>query len=554
MALSFSWRMIWLMAKVATFPEPPAFTIIEFQARMPFMKKLPDNIADFRTLRDGNYVYADKTKYIYDLLTGSGQNYFLARPRRFGKTLLVSTLEQIFLGNRELFKGLWIEQSDYTWPKYPVVRLSMAGMDFLTPKEFRKQLILMLRKKADTLGVDVSRENTPGGCLVALVTTLSAQAKVVLLIDEYEHPILGYLHKPELAEEIRDILKSFYGVIKDLDAHLRFIFLTGVTKFAKTSIFSGINNLTDISLDKNTTTLLGLEPTEVETYFSESIEVIAKKRGEPKEAIFEHLREWYNGYRFSAFSELTVYNPCSVLKCLKSGEFQNYWFETGTPAFLVNLIKQGNYPVLDLENSVMSEADLGTFEIDHISLQTLLFQTGYLTIKSYEPKSKTYTISYPNREVSESMMGVLAPMMAQKPSFAPWQLLAVKLKDALDAQDLETFCKLLQVFLSDVPYTLHIGLEKYYHTIFYMLMKFMGAEIWIEEATNIGRIDAVLKTPGQIYVIEFKLDTSAKAALAQIKNLKYAEKYKLLGKPITSIGLAFDSKARNIVDYAWESL
>jgi hypothetical protein len=475
------------------------------------MKKLPDNIADFKTLIEGNYIYADKTKHIYDLLTGSGQNFFLSRPRRFGKTLLVSTLEQIFSGNRELFKGLWIDQSDYGWPKHPVLRLSMAGMDFQTPLEFRQQLLAMMRRKGIALGVDLSKEETPGGCLVSLVTALSSQSSVVVLVDEYEHPILANLHKPEIANEIRDILKSFYGVLKDLDKNLRFMFFTGVTKFAKTSIFSGINNLSDLSLDRRATVLLGLEPSDLTAYFSESITAMAKEIGESKSQILDSLRNWYNGYRFSARSELSVYNPCSVLKCLVNREFKNFWFETGTPSFLVNLVKQGNYPVLELERLILSDQDLGVFDVEQISLPTLLFQTGYLTITSYDPESQTYTISYPNKEVADSMMRILAPMMTQQRSFAPWQLLAVKLKKALAAQNLEVFCQLLRTFLADIPYTLHIGLEKYYQTIFYMLMKFMGAEIYIEEATNVGRIDAVLQTPTHIYVIELKLDKKARS-------------------------------------------
>ena len=375
------------------------------------MKKLPDNIADFSKLISGGYIYADKTKYLYDLITGPGENFFLSRPRRFGKTLLVSVLEQIFLGNRKLFKGLWIDQSDYTWPKHPVLRLSMVGMDFLTPLEFREQLVLMLQKNAVAFGIDLSEEETPGGCLVSLVKALAVKGKIVVLVDEYEHPILTQLKTPESAAEIRDILKSFYGVLKDLDANLRFVFLTGVTKFAKTSIFSGINNLTDLSLDKKAAALLGLEPSELDTYFSEPIQVMADKLGQSKSQILESLREWYNGYRFSEDSTQGVYNPCSVLKSLISHKFKNYWFETGTPAFLVNLMKERDYPVTDFESLILSDRDLGAFDVDQILLPTLLIQTGYLTIKSYEPESQTYTISYPNKEVSQSMIQILAPMM-----------------------------------------------------------------------------------------------------------------------------------------------
>lgn len=516
------------------------------------MKKLPDNIADFKTLIDGGYIYVDKTKHIYNLLTGSGQNFFLSRPRRFGKTLLISVLEQIFLGNRDLFKGLWIDQSDYTWPKHPVLRLSMAGVGSRTPEQFEKNLILELHQKAEAAEISLGKASTAESCFKTLVKELSKKGQVVVLIDEYEHPILSHLHQPELAAEIRESLKTFYGILKDLDKNLRFVFLTGVTKFSKTSIFSGINNLTDLTLSERASTLLGIEPQELELYFSEQIDLMAQKQEVSREQILASLKDWYNGYCFSEELPSTVYNPCSVLKCLESKKFKNYWFETGTPSFLLQLFKEKDYPILDLETVALSTPDLGTFDIDQIELSTLLFQTGYLTIKSYDPESDIYTLSYPNKEVSESMMRIIAPMMTGERSFAPWQLLAVKLKKALAASELDTFCSLLKLFFADIPYTLHVGLERYYQTIFYMLMKFMGAEIVIEEATNIGRIDAVLQTPSHVYVIEFKLDKSAQKALEQIKNQKYGEKYKLLKKPIVAIGLVFDSKTRNIVEYAWE--
>ncbi|MEI6790057.1 MAG: ATP-binding protein [Myxococcaceae bacterium] len=515
------------------------------------MKKLPDNIADFKVLREGNYIYADKTKYIYNLLTGSGQNFFLSRPRRFGKTLLISVLEQIFLGNRDLFKGLWIEQSDYIWPKHPVLRLSMAGINSSTPEQFEKSLSLKLKKIAAQHGIQFEKDEVSSDRFSTLIQELSKTGRVVVLIDEYEHPILTHLHQPKLAAEIRETLKTFYGVLKDLDANLRFVFLTGVTKFAKTSIFSGINNLTDLSLDKSASHLLGLEPSELDTYFSEPIQAMANDLGESKEQILESLREWYNGYRFSGDLTQSVYNPCSVLKSLISHEFKNHWFETGTPAFLINMIQEHDYPVVDFEKIYLDQTDLGAFEVEKLSLPTILFQTGYLTIRDYNPESEVYELSYPNKEVCSSLIRLIAPLLTKR-SFVPWRELSVKLAKALAANDLDTFCQLFQIFLADVPYTLHIGIEKYYHTIFYMLMKFMGAEIWIEEMTNIGRIDAVLQTSTHVYVIEFKLDQSAQAALKQIKEKQYSEKYKLLKKPIVAIGLAFDSKAKNIVEYAWE--
>lgn len=518
------------------------------------MKKLPDNIADFPKLITGNYVYVDKTKPIHDLITGQGENFFLSRPRRFGKTLLVSVLEQIFFGNRELFKGLWIDQSDYVWSKHPVVRLSMAGVSCESPELFKQSLVRELLRKAEEQGVACANSVTPSEILKSFILTLSKQGKVVVLIDEYDYPILTHLQDPETANEMRDILKSFYGILKDLDAQLRFVFLTGVTKFNKTSIFSGINNLNDLTLSERAAALLGLEYEELKVYFSEHIHQVAQKNLKSEEEILGQLKDWYNGYRFSPYSEIKVYNPCSVLRCLIQGRFENYWSQTGTPGFLVKLIKEGNYPILEFENLVMSESDLGNFEIEQIKLPTLLFQTGYLTIKDYDSESGLYYLSYPNKEVSETMMQILAPMISGKDSFAPWQTLAVKLKKALVTQDLESFCNLLKPFFADIPYDLHIPLERYYQTVFYMLVKFMGAEIMTEEKTNIGRIDVVFQTPAQVYIVELKMGQSAQEALNQIKDRQYAQKYALLNKPVMAVGLAFDPAAKNIVEQAWEAV
>lgn len=520
------------------------------------MKKLSDNIADFKTLIEGNYIYADKTKHIYDLLTGSGQNFFLSRPRRFGKTLLVSVLEQIFLGNRALFRGFWIDQSDYCWSKHPVIRLSMAGIDVRKAHLFEENLILEVQQQAKRLQIDLKTMTSAAACLKALIKALAdkEQQRVVVLIDEYDYPILTHVQDPATAAEMRDILKSFYGVLKDLDAELRFVFLTGVTKFNKTSIFSGINNLNDLTLDERAATLLGLEFEELRVYFSEQIHEVAKKQSKSDEEILHALQEWYNGYQFSQDSEQKVYNPCSVVKCLEKKSFQNYWFETGTPNFLIKLIQETNYPALELENLSLSQEELGTFDVEHIKLPTLLFQAGYLTIKSYDPDSGLYQLSYPNQEVSQSMMRVIAPIITGQESFAPWQALAAKLKKALNLEDLETFCSLLKLFFADIPYDLHIPLERYYQTVFYMLVKFMGAEILVEEKTNIGRIDVVLQTPTNIYIIEFKMAQSAQEALKQIKEQQYAQKYILLNKNITIVGLAFDKKSKNIIDHSWETV
>ncbi|MBH1989499.1 MAG: AAA family ATPase [Myxococcaceae bacterium] len=374
------------------------------------MKRLPDNTADFPKLIKNNCVYVDKTEQLYHLLTGSGDNFFLSRPRRFGKTLLISTLEQIFLGRRELFEGLWISQSDYTWPKHPVLRISLVEMGVSSPEEFEDRLVRHLKKKAAEAGVHLERNLSSAECLAALVEGLAKQNSVVLLIDEYDAPILAHIENPLLAEAIRAVLKSFYGVIKALDSHLRFVFLTGVTKFNKTSIFSGLNNLLDLTLDDRSATLLGLTLEELQNFFADHIRKAIDQGTLSRVDFMQSMQDWYNGYRFSPYLPTRVYNPCSVIRCLLSGRFENHWSQTGTPSFLVKLVQEKNYPILDLENLVLSDEDLGTFDLDRVQLPALLFQTGCLTIQDYDPETALYTLRFPNQEVTQSMMRILAPL------------------------------------------------------------------------------------------------------------------------------------------------
>ncbi|MBH1989402.1 MAG: AAA family ATPase, partial [Myxococcaceae bacterium] len=326
------------------------------------------------------------------------------------------------------------------------------------------------------------------------------------------------------------------------------------TKFNKTSIFSGLNNLADLTLSDQAATLLGLTLEELQHFFSDHIQQAIHQNTLSKTDFMQSMQDWYNGYRFSPHLPTRVYNPCSVIRCLLSGRFENHWSQTGTPSFLIKLIQEKDYPILDLENLIVSEEDLGTFDLDRIQLPTLLFQTGYLTIQDYDPRTKNFHLAYPNKEVSETMIKILAPILTGSLSFAPWQTLAEDLKDALRANDLDCFCSCLKSFFADIPYDLHIPLERYYQTVFYMLVKFMGADIMTEEKTNIGRIGAVFQTPTHTYIVEFKMGQSAQEALQQIEQKQYAQKYLLSGKSAVALGLAFAPKAKNIVDHVWKDL
>ncbi len=505
------------------------------------MKLLPVDVSSFSTIIQGNYVYVDKTKYIYDLYSEGGRYHFLSRPRRFGKTLLVSTLHELFSGNKKLFKGLWIEKSDWQWKQYPVIHLDLATTPCLSPQELRDNINRALRRIAVSYKLDISKEDTPESTLVHMVNKLSelyGPSSVVILIDEYDYPILKYLEHTEKAAAYREILKSFYGTLKGLDKHLRAIFLTGVTKFAKTSIFSGLNNLNDISLKKEASVLLGYTEQEIGKYFAGYIKNIAKKQDISVSSLRSAMKRWYNGYSFSSADDFRVYNPFSVLYFLRDEEFHNYWFESGTPTFLIALLKTQFYSLNDLKTSSMDRESLGTFEINDIPLIPLLFQAGYLTIASYDKQTTLFTLDYPNEEVRLSVARQLTAILSHsKPSEIPQ--VVVSLGKALRNNDAEAFCESIQSLFANIPYNLHIAQEKYFHSLLQAVGMLLDAEVQSEVVTDKGRIDLVITTKTHVYVFELKFKATAETALAQIKRNKYYERFVIKRKKIVLIGLSF---------------
>lgn len=366
-------------------------------------KKLPIGIQTFSEIIQDGYVYIDKTAYIHTLIT-TGKCYFLARPRRFGKSLLVSTLAEIFSGNKELFAGLAIESLPYNWKKHPVVIISFADVDCTTSERLQESLKRYLQDIASTHQITFEASLNPGEMLQALVRKLAEQAPVALLIDEYDYAILKHIHNPHMAGGMREVVKNFYAVIKGLDKYLKFIFLTGVSKFSKTSIFSGLNNLNDISLDDVYNTLLGYTKDEIVGGFEQYLIDAAEHNKCPVDQLLDGIKIWYDGYQFSREENgIKIYNPFSVLLFLLKKQFSNYWFETGTPTFLINLLKAKDYPIEDFENIKATQGELGQFEVDAIDLKTLLFQTGYITIKSYNADTRNYTLGFPNKECIDSL-------------------------------------------------------------------------------------------------------------------------------------------------------
>lgn len=518
------------------------------------MKKLPLNIQTFRDLIDEGYIYVDKTKQIYDLIASGGKYYFLSRPRRFGKSLLISTLAEIFSGNQELFKEFWIYDK-IEWIKHPVIHMDLSKMDFESPTRLKDSIIKFLHETAISYGTTLDRNKTYKESFVEIIEKLSSLGKVVILVDEYDKPIIEYMEvgKIEKAKRIRKVLKNFFGVIKGSDAFLRFVFITGVSKFSKVSIFSDLNNLTDITLLENFATLLGYSEEELALYFSSYIEKMAKKQGMTNDDLIGNIRKWYNGYSWDG--ENFVYNPYSVLNLFNANRFRNFWFTSGTPTFLIQLIKGHKSEIKDFENLAVENYTFDSYDIENMDIAALLFQTGYLTVKkiTIEDLVETYHLSYPNKEVRDSFLTYLLGEFSQNNISSSIRILN-QINKALSIGNIDGFIREIKSLFSSIPYHIFIKeREAYYHSIIYLTLKLAGANIGCEDSTNTGRIDAVLETKNRIYIMEFKLG-SEQEALEQIKKKKYYEKYLGSGKEIVLLGIGFDIEQRNVGNFLLERL
>ncbi len=513
------------------------------------LKPLPIGIQSYEDLITGGFLYIDKTKYIYNMIKHKGY-YFLSRPRRFGKSLLISTLEAIFLGKKELFKGLWIEKAEYNWQEHPVIRLDFTQIYNKEPNEFKNEIKRRLIKIGDSYNIELNEERPLPGIFSELIISLyeKTNRKIVILIDEYDKSIIDNIKDVKTAKENRDILKSFYGILKGADEHLRFVILTGVTKFSRVSIFSDLNNLDDITTSESYAGLIGCTHNELLEYFSEYIKELADKNDDNEDNIKKKIEIWYDGYRFSE-APLKIYNPFSLLLLFKHLRFKNYWFETGTPTFLINLIKKGNYDLKNLEEEEVSELAFSSYEIENLSALPLLVQTGYLTIKDYDKEYSLYKLCYPNYEVKKSFLSWLAADYSniEKGYVNSYLMRSVKY---LKEGDLEKFFEMLQIFFSNINYELHIKNEKYYQTIFFVIFKLIGLETKAEVSTNIGRIDAVIELSDKVYIFEFKINDTPENALKQIKDKKYYEKYSGTNKKIVCVGAEFGIGERNIMNWS----
>ena len=513
------------------------------------MEKIATDIYTFSRLREDGFTYVDKTDALYAMASGdAGAQFFIARPRRFGKSLAVSTLKALFLGERELFRGLAIEPK-WDWSKkWPVLHLDMGSMQAVNVAEFRELLSDHLLDRARELGVDGLDGETPAIMLKNLIYALAAKSpdgRMVLLIDEYDKPLLGHLMKPDVMA-FRDELKAFYSVVKTFESKQRFTFLTGVSKFSKVSIFSDLNNLNDWTMDARAATLFGYTHDEVLKYFPGRVHALAEAQGLTDDGAFGEIAKWYDGYRFEENAQ-PVINPVSLGQCFQRRKFANYWTETAMPTFLVDILKSRplDFSCIDIE-----ESELGNYEPTDPKGVTLLYQTGYLTIDSFVQMggARRHTLRLPNLEVENSFLrDVVGAYTGRDVSLTSGFAFAAA--KALYAHDVPKFLKALKSFFTDIPYSLTDRQnEQMWQTICYVVLRSIGVNVNGEVQTHDGRMDMVVDLPDDIYIVEFKLDRPAAEAMEQIKGKDYAGKYALSKKRITLVGISFSSEKRTIVE------
>ena len=519
------------------------------------MEKIATDIYTFAELRKKGFTYVDKTDALYAMASGDvGKQFFIARPRRFGKSLAVSTLKSLFQGEREWFAGLAIEPK-WDWSKkWPVLHLDMGSAQTTTVAELRCKWRDMLKDECKRNEIMFSDDENPATAFKNVIEALaekSPDGQMVLLIDEYDKPLLGHLMKPDVTE-FRDALKAFYSVVKTLESKQRFTFLTGVSKFSKVSIFSDLNNLKDWTMHAEAATLFGYTHEEVLKYFPGRIHELAEANHLTDDAAFAKIVEWYDGYKFEENAERVI-NPVSLGLCFDFDKFANYWSQTAMPTFLLDILRK---KPLDFSCVDISEGDLGNYEPSNPRDVTLLYQTGYLTICRFRDIGgvRLYSLDFPNREVRESFLHDLAPVYSglREDQAGSAQIAAMT---ALYDHDVPKFVKALKTFFSNIPYSLTDRQnEQMWQTIVYVILRLIGVSAQGEVQTNEGRIDLIAKTPNDIYIVEFKLDRPAAEAMEQIRGKDYAGKYALSGKRITLIGISFSAEKRTIVEDLVEEL
>ena len=517
------------------------------------LKLYPIGIQTFERIRKEDKLYIDKTEYIYRMAHTSGTYFFLGRPRRFGKSLLVTTMQSYFEGKKELFKGLAIEKLEKEWTEYPVLHFDMSGGKHMDKEQLEEYLDYRLQEEEKKWGVTKPVKGA-NNRLIALINTAYEKSgkQLVVLIDEYDAPMLDVVHEKEQLDMLRNMMRNFYSPLKYSEAKLRFVFLTGITKFSQVSIFSELNNIINISMSDEYAGICGITKEELLTQMSEDIDELAKSQELTREETIAELKENYDGYHFSAKSP-DVYNPFSLLNCFSTREFGAYWFSSGTPTYLIKMMRKFKVMPTNISKMYAKSSAFDAPTENMTAITPLLYQSGYLTIKGYDKFSKLYTLDLPNKEIKVGLFESLLPnylegMFAQNGDVAIAQMSVLIRQDNMDGA-----LQLLQTFLGTVPYCNVTNYEGHYQQMLYIIFSLLtGYVVDVEVHTPKGRLDIVMLTHTRLYIIELKLNKNAQAALQQINLKNYAQRFALCGKPVSKVGINFDSTTGNIEDWVIE--
>ncbi len=514
------------------------------------MKELPIGRQTFSEFIEQDLLYVDKTRYVWDLVR-QGKFYFLSRPRRFGKSLLLTTLKSFFEGREDLFRGLFIHDKVKEWKKHPVVHIDYSLVEYKKSKEvFEDSLLSYLSSIARNFEIEIQQTVIQNFFRELIIELYNRNGEVVVLIDEYDKPLVDSLTDENQFKENREILRSLYSSIKGLDEYLRFVMLTGVSRFAKVSVFSGMNNLEDISMSDAFSCIAGFTQEELEKNFDAHLQPLPSRYNMPFTPFMQEVKFHYNGFSWDGVNRL--YNPFSVLRFLKEGVFDNFWFSTGTPTFLIDIIKQQKQLPESLEQLKTNDLTGSSMQIRNFPLVPLLFQTGYLTVAKIEMEgvNRRFILDYPNEEVCHSFLTYIAAAFVEKDEFEI-QPEALELRDALREERPHDFIIRLQGFLADIPARLHIPKKAYFHSLFYLMLRLTGVRLLLEKETSTGRIDAVLEFSDKVYIMEFKFGTGSRIknvktlsrnALIQIENRQYHLPYLQTGKKVILFGIGFLDK------------
>ena len=510
------------------------------------LKKCPVGIQTFENIIEGDYLYIDKTEYVYNLTHGAPKYFFLSRPRRFGKSLLTSTLKSYFEGKKELFKGLAMERLEKEWTQHPVLHFDMSLGKHLDKDALERYLARRIAEHEKIYGItEPAVDNNDR--LTELIRRAYEQTgqKVVVLIDEYDAPLLDVMHEEKNLPVLRNVMRNFYSPLKACDPYLRFVFLTGITKFSQLSIFSELNNISNISMDEPYAAICGITKEELLTQMSAYIEQFADKLGVTKEEMQQKLKEKYDGYHFT-WPSPDVYNPYSLLNAFAKGKLDNYWFGSGTPTYLIEMLKKFNVPPSQIGGAMVTADDFDAPTERMVSITPLLYQSGYITIKDYDSETELYTLDIPNKEIRVGLMRSLLPNYMENGNGAPGNTAVAKISALIRRGDMDGALTMLQEFLLTVPYCDNTDYEGHYQQLLYVIFSLLGHYVDVEVRTPRGRVDIVLRTQTTLYIIELKLNKSAETAMRQIDLKDYPSRFALCGLPIVKVGINFDSEKKTI--------